>query len=256
MQKSAVDAIRENSRQRTAEVVQKVKRVRLYILEEQELLRETYKTSFPFETGIEVVGLSAAVEPESLGRVLAILRPDVLLIGTKVLQAAFIDKLEASWGKSPCAGIVLLSALYEVNSIKRLRAFARKTGSGCAYLFKHSIDNIGQLAGVIQAVSQGRVIVDPMIMAGLIEAGESRATTLLKELSPWELEVFNWMAKGFTDHTIAGILALELKTVERYVNIIYSKIGPTSGAKDPRVNAINLYLKATGQLPNDELTDE
>ena len=156
----------------------------------------------------------------------------------------------------PKVGIVLLSALYDVKGIKRLRAFAKKSGAGCAYLFKHSVDTIQQLTQVIQAVSQGRVILDPVVMEGLIESGESKAATFLKELTPRELEVLKWMAKGFKNHAIAEILCLELKTVERHINSIYSKLSPAAESKHPRVNAITLYLRATGQLPSDEMADE
>ena len=256
MQRGIVDIVKEGGGQQVVEVVQKVKKIRLYIMEEQEILREAYKTFFSFEACIEVVGLSDSLEPENLDGALAALKPDVLLIGTKVLQASFIDKLELSRDKLPRVGIVLLSALYDVKGIKRLRVFAKKSGNGCAYLFKHSLDTIQQLTQVIQAVSQGRVILDPVVMEGLIESGESKAATFLKELSPRELEVLNWMSKGFKNHAIAEILCLELKTIERHINSIYSKLSPFAEAKHPRVNAITLYLKATGQLPNDEMAEE
>ena len=257
MQRGIVDIVREGSGHQVVEVVQKVKKIRIYIMEEQEILREAYKTFFSFEPIIDVVGLSdPSLELDNLDTALATLKPDVLLIGTKVLQASFIDRLEASRDKLPRVGIVLLSALYDIKGIKRLRAFAKKSGAGCAYLFKHSLDTIQQLTQVIQAVSQGRVILDPVVMEGLIESGESKAATFLKELSPRELEVLNWMAKGFKNHAIADILCLELKTVERDINSIYSKLSPAAESKHPRVNAITLYLRATGQLPSDEMADE
>lgn len=234
----------------------RAKKTRLYIVEEQEILREAYKVFFAYEPAIEVIGLSESGEPEHLRKALSDLKPDVLLVGTKVLHASFVDGLETLREGLPQTGIVLLSALYDVKGIKRLRAFAKKGGIGCAYLFKHSVDNIGQLVQVIQAVSRGHVILDPVVMEGLIESGESKAATFLKELSPRELEVLNWMAKGFRNQAIADVLCVDGKTIERHINSIYSKFSPTSESKHARVNAITLYLKATGQLPGDEMAED
>ncbi len=234
----------------------RAKKIRLYIVEEQEILREAYRVFFAYEPAIEVTGLSESAEPGRLKEALAGLKPDVLLIGTKVLHASFVNGLEMLREGLPQMGIVLLSALYDVKGIKRLRAFAKKGGIGCAYLFKHSVDNIGQLTQVILAVSRGHVILDPVVMEGLIESAESKAATFLKELSPRELEVLNWMAKGYRNQAIADVLCVDGKTVERHINNIYSKFSPTSESKHARVNAITLYLKATGQLPGDEMSED
>ncbi|MBF8266074.1 MAG: HTH luxR-type protein [Dehalococcoidia bacterium] len=97
MQQGIIDVVKESRGQQVVEAVQKVKKIRLYIKEEQEILREAYKTFFSFEPGLDVVGLSdPSLELENLDSVLATLRPDVHLIGTKILQASFIDTLEAA----------------------------------------------------------------------------------------------------------------------------------------------------------------
>ena len=61
------------------------------------------------------------------------------------------------------------------------------------------------------------------------------------------------MVKGYRNRTIADILFLELKTVERHINSIYSKLGNCPESKEMRVHAITLYLRATGQLPPEDL---
>ncbi len=258
MQMGIVNLDKEGTRQavQAAELGLRTKKTRLYIIEEQEILREAYKASLPLELGIEVVGLDDGSDLDAQVDALISLKPNVILMGTKVLQAGFIDKLESVREKLPKVGIVLLSALYDVKGIKRLRAFAKKGGTGCAYLFKHSVDSISQLTQVIQAVAQGRIILDPVVMEGLIESGESKAAAFLKDLTPRELEVLNWMSKGFKNQTIAEILCLEPKTIERHINSIYGKLSPTSESKHARVNAVTLYLKATGQLPSDEMAEE
>ncbi|MFH1141523.1 MAG: LuxR C-terminal-related transcriptional regulator, partial [Chloroflexota bacterium] len=111
-----------------------------------------------------------------------------------------------------------------------------------------TIDTVEQLTQVILSVSQGRIILDQAVMEGLMSSTDTKST-MLKELSPRELEVLSWMAKGYRNDTIAEVLGLEPKTVERHINNIYSKLnGAITPAKHARVHAVTLYMKATGQL--------
>ncbi|MDD5095774.1 MAG: LuxR C-terminal-related transcriptional regulator, partial [Dehalococcoidia bacterium] len=159
-----------------------------------------------------------------------------------------IRQLEVIREQYPNIGIILLSTLYDIQGIKELREFTKKSSKGCAFLLKHSIDRIGQLTQVVHAVTEGQVILDSVVMEGLIGAGEAK-TTFLKELTHRELEVLSWMAKGYRNGTIAEILCVDPKTIERHINAIYSKLNMVTESKHPRVNSIMLYLRATGQLP-------
>ena len=72
---------------------------------------------------------------------------------------------------------------------------------------------------MIQAVAQGRVIVDPMVMEGLVSPKEV-SSAVLPGLSPREMEVLSWIAKGYRNDTIADVLSRDVKTVERHINNI------------------------------------
>ncbi len=228
--------------------------VKLYIMEEQEIFREAYKAFFPSEPAIELIGIAEYRVGQPLANEFPS-PPDVTLMGTKMLEPAVIDDLEQIRSNFPHLSIVLLSAFYDLKGIKRLREFVRKSPKGYAYLLKHSIDRISQLTQVINSVAEGRVILDPLVMEGLMDSGD-RTATFLKELTPKELEVLNWMAKGFRNATIAEVLCVDPKTIEHHINSIYSKFGPmTESSRHPRVNAVTLYLKATGVLPTDEFPE-
>lgn len=227
-------------------------KVRLYIIEEQEILREAYTTFFPHEASIELLGMVA--DGENLAETVAPLKPEVLVYGTKLLQTSVVAKLESIRECSPSTAPVLLSALYDVKAIKELREFARKSSVGCAYLLKHSIDTAAQLTQLIHAVAEGRVILDPAVMEGLIAASEP-GSSLLRDLTAREIEVLNWMSKGYKNNTIAELLCLETKTVERHINNIYSKLGDGENSTHQRVHSVILYLRATGQLPWTEMAE-
>lgn len=227
-------------------------KARLYIIEDQEILRRAYQAFFPIQPSLELVGLAA--DGEDFPQAVASLQPDALVYSTRLLQTSILERLEHFRQRSPKTSLVLLSALYEVKAIKRLREFARKSSVGCAYLLKHSVDSTGQLAQLIHAVLEGRVILDPAIMEGLI-AGGGGGANLLRELTRRELEVLNLMAQGYNNDAIAQILYLDTKTVERHINSVYVKTGNGRDSRDQRVSAVVQYLRATGQLSWAELME-
>ncbi|MFA4835814.1 MAG: response regulator transcription factor [Dehalococcoidia bacterium] len=225
-----------------------IRKIRLYIVEEQEILQQAYKAAFPSELTIEIVGISGDVNIEVIVGILSATHPDAVILGTKMLKPSTITQLETIREKFPSIGIILLSTLFDIQGIKQLREFTKKSSKGCAFLLKHSIDRIGQLTQVVNAVTEGQVILDSVVMEGLIGAGEAK-TAFLKELTHRELEVLSWMAKGYRNGTIAEVLCVDPKTIERHINAIYSKLNMVTDSKHPRVHSIMLYLKATGQLP-------
>lgn len=236
---------------RKPETGSNIKKIKLYVVEEQEILQEAYKAVLPLEATIEVQGISGDTNTDSIMGVLSVMEPDAILLGTKMLQPGIITQLESIRERFPEIGIALLSTLYDVQGIKELREFTKRSSKGCAFLLKHSIDRVSQLTQVIHAVTEGQVILDSVVMEGLIGAGEVK-TTFLKELTHRELEVLSWMAKGYKNGTIAEVLCVDPKTIERHINSIYSKLNMVTESKHPRVNAIMLYLRATGQLHGDD----
>ncbi|MCH7552578.1 MAG: response regulator transcription factor [Chloroflexi bacterium] len=229
-------------------------KISLYIAEEQQILREAYQSFFVSSSEIEVVGSSGDTSSEALIRAVGALSPRVILAGIKVLQPAIVEDLVVARHQCPASAMVLLSASYDVKGITALREFPRSSSTGCAYLLKHTIDTVDQLIQVITSVDQGRIILDPTVMEALISTGENK-TSYLKDLSPRELEVLSWMAKGYRNNTIAQVLCLEPKTVERHINNIYSKLGDIPDTRHTRVHAITLYLRATGQLPAEDFAE-
>ena len=72
-----------------------IRRIKLYIVEEQELLQEAYKAAFQAEPTIEVVGISSDTNVELVVKILEAVQPDVVILGTKMLQPSSITQIEA-----------------------------------------------------------------------------------------------------------------------------------------------------------------
>ena len=236
------------------------KTINIFLAEEQQILKEAYMSFFSDEPGIEIVGSSDEITADFLVTAARAVEPDAMLLGVKTVQRETVEMLEKLRQACPKVGIVLLFAFYDMQGIKALREFSKDTTSGCAYLLKHTVDTVEQLTQVIYSVVEGRIIIDPMVMEGLIKTGDGH-NAFLRELSPRELEVLSWMAKGYRNDTIADVLSRDVKTVERHINNIYSKLSSdreegTEESRHPRVQAALTYLKATGLLPSEQVLDD
>ena len=236
------------------------KTVTIFLAEEQQILKDAYLSFFNGHQEIEVLGSSDDTSAESLVAAAKAFKPQAMLLGVKNVQKETVEKLDMLRQACPGVGVVLLFAFYDVQGIKALREFSKDTSSGCAYLLKHTVDTVEQLTQVIFSVVEGRIIIDPMVMEGLIKTGDAN-NNFLRELSPRELEVLSWMAKGYRNDTIADVLSRDVKTIERHINNIYSKLSSErqdsqEESRHPRVQAALTYLKATGLLPAEQFADD
>ncbi len=221
--------------------------IRLFIAEEQSIMREAYESFFVSDPGICVLGTAGSIDGASLVATAMALKPHVLVLGTRVLQAGIMETLEMIREYDREIGIVLLTTSYDFRCIKALREYSKGVSAGFAFLQRHTVDTSEQLVQVVQGVAQGRVIVDPAVMGQLMNASQIRGT-VLQRLTPREREVLAWMAKSYRNEGIANELYLEPKTVERHINNIYSKLDMCPDIKHPRVHAVIQYLEAVGRL--------
>ena len=224
----------------------KSKTVRLYLVEEQEIYREVYKAIFPSRAPVELLKVSSNGDIGALTQAVSELCPDVLLLSTKRLELNIIEELEQIRTDYPNIGIVLLLVFYSSQDVDLLRRLALRGNGGMALFLKQSLDQMEQLVGIIMAVGQGQVILDPPL-ATLMFTGKPE-NPFLKQLTARELEVLSLLSQGYTNSAIAEVLYIDIKTVEHHLNSMYSKlrIEPDFNGKHPRVSAARLYLETMG----------
>ena len=153
------------------------KTVRLYVVEEQEIYQELYKVIFPMRAptnpsgnsgySIELLEGSGIVDIRSMRQRVSALKPDVLLLSTKKLERNSIAELEQIRVDNPKIGLALFLVSYIMEDIELLRKLALRGEGGMALFLKQSVDLTEQLRGIIIAVSQGQVILDPTLTAFL-----------------------------------------------------------------------------------------
>lgn len=224
------------------------KAIRLFVVEEQEIYRELYKSILPSMAPIELIGVSTNGEIAKINQVVSSLHPDVLLLSTKKLEKATIDELEQVRIDYPDTGIVLLLVFYTAQDVELLRKLALAGKGGMALFLKQSLDLTEQLFGIIMSVNQGQVILDPLLTTFLLT--EKTECPFLSQLTVRESEILSLLAKGYTNSAIAEALFIDIKTVEHHINSMYSKLKTAADFNDrhPRVSAARIYLEATGEL--------
>jgi DNA-binding NarL/FixJ family response regulator len=151
-------------------------------------------------------------------------RPDVVL--TDIRMPPFRERegirIAAQLHDShPEIGVVILSQ-YDDPSLA-LELF--ESGSeGRAYLLKERVGDRAELVAAIQAVANGRSVIDPKIIDGLIAEHARASASPLDELTVREREVLAEVATGKSNAAIASLLFLTKRAVEKHINAIFIKL--------------------------------
>jgi DNA-binding NarL/FixJ family response regulator len=192
------------------------------------------------DAGFEVVG--AATNVEELLDVVERVRPDVALVDIRLPPTYSDEGMRAAAeirARFPAVALVVLSQYVEAEyALRLLEGSERRIG----YLLKDRILDASQLADAIARVVNGGVVVDPSLVAQLLDRRRRRDP--LDDLTPREREVLGLMAEGLTDRGIAQRLYVTPNTVETHVRHIFQKLSlPESALENKRVNAVLTYLR-------------
>jgi DNA-binding NarL/FixJ family response regulator len=225
--------------------------IKIYAVESQEVFAIVYQSVFKAESGCELLGLAQAAEPRAIKEALAAQQPDVLIIGTRALDADLIKSVQVIRDAFPRVGNVLLFDSYLPEGIKLLSKLARMNEAGMAVFLKRSLERVDQLLRIVTAVSERQFILDPALTNLLFT--EKHTHMFLKGLTSREMEILALIAKGFNNTAIADALYIDIKTVRRHINSIYGKLKADVdfNHKHARVSATRLYLETTGDLAAD-----
>jgi DNA-binding NarL/FixJ family response regulator len=132
-------------------------------------------------------------------------------------------------------GIVILSGSNRPDLIAELPS---ALGSAWAYLLKGS-NTTHRLRQALDAVASGLVMIDPAIHASADEAHRR-----FSKLTDSEQAVLALLALGLSNRAIAEEVHFSVKSVERMLTSIYSKLGidASDDAANPRVQATLQYV--------------
>jgi DNA-binding NarL/FixJ family response regulator len=215
--------------------------VRVVLAEDNYLVREGVSRLLAACAEVEIVatcgdlnGLIAAVEAE---------KPDVVVTDIRMppdhrdegIRAASILR-----ETQPEVGVVVLSQYAEP---RYALALLESGSSRRGYLLKERVSDIDQLVAAIIEVSSGGSVVDPRVVETLVAGRREDDRSPIAGLTPRERQVLAAMAEGKNNEAIAATLVITERSVEKYINAIFSKLGiKWEPESHHRVRAVLMYL--------------
>jgi DNA-binding NarL/FixJ family response regulator len=218
-----------------------VEPIRVVLADDSYLVREALARVLEDAEEIEVV--AACGDRDALLRAVEAERPDVVVTDIRMPPSHGEEGLQVAAAlrrTHPRTGVVVLSQFADP---RYALALLEEGSDRRAYLLKERIQSRGQLVAAIQAVARGGSVVDAKVVDGLIAERRRRERSPLGELTPRELEIIAYVARGHSNQAIADELVLTKRAVEKHINAIFLKLGLTEATDvSRRVTAALIYL--------------
>ncbi len=217
--------------------------VRVVLAEDHLLLREGLRTVL--EAAPEVDLAATAATYDELMAAVDQHRPDVVLTDIRMPPGLSDEGVRAAAElrhSHPDLGVVVLS---QHDDPEFVIALLEEGSRGRGYLLKERTADRDQLVRALVEVAGGGSVIDPKVVEVLVRAGRRQASPL-DALTDRERAVLAEMATGADNAAIAARLVLTVRSVEKYINGIFSKLGLT---EEPdvhrRVRAVLVYLASS-----------
>lgn len=198
--------------------------VRVFVLDDHELVREGLRAILEREDDIDVVG-EAGLAVDGLAGV-EVLRPDVVLIDLMLPDGDGLDVCRSIKERLPAVACLVLTS-YSNDDVLLSAIRAEVDG----FLLKRTASK--ELVRSVRVVANGGSLIDPTLTGRLLErlrngrAGDSDSTAL-QALSPQERRLLDHLAEGLTNRQIAQRMNLAEKTVKNYVSNLLRKLQMSS----------------------------
>lgn len=191
---------------------------RILIVDDHRLLRAGLKTLLNSDPNLEVVG--EATNGEEALNVVQQTQPDVVLMD---LAMTGMDGLEATRRLVQIQPNirVLIMTMHEDSELMKecVRAGAK------GYIIKRAAES--ELVDAIYAVQRDVIYIHPSLMQSLISPAPKlgmQATREAEPLSAREIEVLQFIVKGYTNRQISEALSISVRTVETHRSNVMDKL--------------------------------
>jgi two-component system, NarL family, response regulator DevR len=192
--------------------------IRVFLLDDHEVVRQGLRALVEADGSIEVVGESGSAR-EATSRIPA-LRPDVAILDGRLPDGSGVDVCRDVRSVDPTIACLILTSYDDDEAL-----FNAIMAGASGYILKqiHGSD----LVDAIHRVAQGQSLLDPQLTARVLtrlrEGPESDPA--LDSLTQQERRILALIAEGLTNRQIGERLFLAEKTVKNYVSSLLAKLG-------------------------------
>jgi two-component system, NarL family, response regulator NreC len=194
--------------------------IRILLADDHGVLRAGLKALLDIDEEFHVV--AEAWEGDQVLRLAAKMQPDVVLLDLNMPGPGNLEVTRKILEVAPKTRILVLTA-HEENGMVREALKAGASG----YIIKRALES--ELLNAIRAVHRGEVYVHPFMMRALldppVQAPAPEKASARTPLTPRELEVLRFIARGYTNRQIGESLSLSVRTVESHRANLMSKLG-------------------------------
>jgi DNA-binding NarL/FixJ family response regulator len=193
-------------------------KIRVFLLDDHEVVRRGLRDLLEDEDDIEVVGESGQAL-EAIARIPA-LRPDVAVLDARLPDGSGIAVCRQVRSVDPSIKALILTSYDDDEAL-----FAAILAGASGYVLKQIQGN--DLVDGVRRVAAGQSLIDPSLTEKVLERlrngpGEPAE---LSTLTDQERKILALIAEGLTNRQIGERMFLAEKTVKNYVSSILSKLG-------------------------------
>jgi DNA-binding NarL/FixJ family response regulator len=192
--------------------------IRVYLLDDHEVVRRGLRDLLERERDIEVVGESgSAVDAEH--RIPA-LRPHVAVLDARLPDGSGIDVCRQVRSVDPTIQALILTSYEDDEAL-----FAAIMAGAAGYVLKQIRGT--DLVDAVRRVAAGQSLLDPAVTARVLDRirrGPEQPDEL-KGLTDQERRILSLVAEGLTNREIAERMFLSEKTIKNYVSSLLAKLG-------------------------------
>jgi DNA-binding NarL/FixJ family response regulator len=195
--------------------------IRIYLLDDHEVVRRGIRELLESEPGFEVVGESG-LAAEAARRIPA-LRPDVAILDGRLPDGSGIDVCRDVRSQDPDIKALILTSYDDDDAL-----FSAIMAGAAGYVLKQVRGT--DLIDMVRRVAAGQSTLDPAVIAQVLERVRNGPPVdkELASLTEQEQRVLELIGQGMTNRQIAGELFLAEKTVKNYVSSMLAKLGLSS----------------------------
>jgi DNA-binding NarL/FixJ family response regulator len=192
--------------------------IRVFLLDDHEVVRRGLRDLLESDGDIEVVGESGSAQTAT-SRIPA-LRPDVAVLDARLPDGSGIDVCRDVRSVDPGIKALILTSYDDDEAL-----FAAILAGAAGYLLKQVGGS--DLVDAVRRVARGQSLIDPALTARVLDRLRNGPVEHpeLATLTAQEQKILVLIAEGLTNRQIGERLSLAEKTIKNYVSSVLSKLG-------------------------------
>ena len=209
--------------------------IRVFLLDDHELVREGIRSLLEGDPDIEVVG-EASTASEALTRV-PLAKPDVAILDVRLEEGNGIEVCRDLRSVNPELTCLMLTSFADDDAL-----YASVMAGAAGYVLKQI--RARDLIEDVKKVAKGESLMDPRAVARVVQriSNPPKTDSATGSLSPQELRILEHISEGMTNKQIAEAMFLAEHTVKNYITGLLRKLKMSS-----RTEAAIYATKRKGQ---------